>query len=159
MTNKVYSPQYVLWLLPFVVLARPRWRDWWVFTAGELFYFVAIWWHLGGELGPGDGGADRVYWLAVVVRLATEAWVVVVVVRDVLRPDQDPVRRPSTGSGPGRPDRRCPRRGARRPLAYAAGGPVGGAGVTVTGRGADDGRADPRGEPARRPGLAGQPRR
>ncbi|MGI3781910.1 MAG: hypothetical protein ACRYG2_14170, partial [Janthinobacterium lividum] len=78
--------------LPFVVLARPRWRDWWVFTFGELFYFVAIWWHLGGELGPGDGGPDRVYWFAVVLRLATEAWVVVMVVRDVLRPELDPVR-------------------------------------------------------------------
>ena len=76
MTNKVYSPQYVLWLLPFVVLARPRWRDWLVFTVGELVYFVAIWWHLGGLLSPGDGSADRVYWLAVLARLATQAWVV-----------------------------------------------------------------------------------
>lgn len=92
MTNKVYSPQYVLWLLPFVVLARPRWRDWWVFTAGELCYFVAIWWHLGGELSPGDGGEDRVYWLAVVLRLATQGWVVAMVVRDALRPERDPVR-------------------------------------------------------------------
>jgi uncharacterized membrane protein len=53
MTNKVYSPQYVLWLLPLMILARPKWRDWLIFTAGELIYFVAIWWHLGGFLSPG----------------------------------------------------------------------------------------------------------
>jgi hypothetical protein len=82
----------VLWLLPLLVLARPRWRDWVVFTVGELIYFVAIWWHLGGLLSPGDGSADRVYWLAVLLRLATQAWVVGVVVRDVLQPAHDPVR-------------------------------------------------------------------
>ncbi len=27
LTNKVYSPQYVLWLIPLLALARPRWRD------------------------------------------------------------------------------------------------------------------------------------
>ena len=27
LVNKVYSPQYVLWLLPLAVLACPRWRD------------------------------------------------------------------------------------------------------------------------------------
>ena len=40
LVNKVYSPQYVLWLLPLAVMARPRWRDQLIWQAGELFYFV-----------------------------------------------------------------------------------------------------------------------
>lgn len=90
--NKVYSPQYVLWLLPLVVLARPKWRDVLIFTAGEICYFVAIWWHLGGYDDPGSGGPDTLYWCAVLLRIGTQSYVVVQVVRDVLDPRRDPVR-------------------------------------------------------------------
>jgi hypothetical protein len=72
-------------------------------------YFGAIWWHLGGLLAPGDGSADRLYWLAVLVRLGTQGWVVAVVVRDLLRPAHDPLRRsglddPTGGVLDGAPD-------------------------------------------------------
>lgn len=95
MTNKVYSPQYVLWLLPLLILARPKWREWWVFTIGEVVYFVAIWLHLGGDLGPGD--TDVRYWAAVLFRLACQGWVVGVVIRDIVRPEHDVLRTRSRG--------------------------------------------------------------
>lgn len=93
--NKVYSPQYVLWLLPLLVLARPNWRDALVFTLAELGYWAAIWGHLAGTLHPGNGGPDRLYWLAVIVRVGVQLWLAALVVRDILRPEDDPVRAPS----------------------------------------------------------------
>jgi uncharacterized membrane protein len=92
LVNKVYSPQYVLWLLPLAVLARPRWRDLLIWQAGEIFYFAAVWLYLGNFTSSSVSGApDRLYWLAIFVRVAAEVYLMAVVVRDVLRPWHDPV--------------------------------------------------------------------
>lgn len=89
--NKVYSPQYVLWLLPLMVLARPNWRDWIIFNLGEVAYTLAIWGHLG-QFTVAGGGGDRLYWLAVIFRIGCEAWIATQIVLDVLHPERDPVR-------------------------------------------------------------------
>jgi len=92
LVNKVYSPQYVLWLLPLAVLARPRWRDLLVWQAGELFYFASVWLYLGEFTASSSSGApDKLYWCAILVRVAAELFLVVMVVRDVLQPWRDPV--------------------------------------------------------------------
>ncbi len=93
LVNKVYSPQYVLWILPLAVLARPRWRDMLVWQGAEVFYFVAVWLYLGEFTAAGAAGEnDHVYWVAIVVRVAAELWLAGIVVRDILLPWRDPVR-------------------------------------------------------------------
>ncbi len=91
-TNKVYSPQFVLWLLPLAVLARPRWRDFLIWQACEAGYFVAVWWYLV-EITPEEQGLPgQWYALAIALHIAGVGYLAGVVVRDALRPDRDPVR-------------------------------------------------------------------
>lgn len=89
--NKVYSPQYVLWLLPLLVLARPKWLEWGAYAVAETLYWVAIWAHLGGPLASG-APQDRLYWAAVLLRIGVTLWISGRVVRDIVAPEYDPIR-------------------------------------------------------------------
>lgn len=92
-TNKVYSPQYVLWLIPLAVLARPKWRDFLIWQLGEVMYFVAIWWFLVGY-GAEDQKGMTQQWYAVFtfLHIAVTLWLAAMVVRDILAPQHDVVR-------------------------------------------------------------------
>lgn len=92
LTNKVYSPQFVLWLVPLAVLARPRWRDFMWWQAAEAIYFAAIWWHLVGLSGGDSGLSSQWYAGAIAVHVVATTWLAAVVVRDILWPRHDPVR-------------------------------------------------------------------
>ncbi|WP_432136565.1 MULTISPECIES: glycosyltransferase family 87 protein [unclassified Streptomyces] len=93
-TNKVYSPQYVLWLVPLAALARPKWRDFLVWQACEVVYFLGIWMYLAYTTsGDAHRGlpTDGYHW-AIGVHLAGTLYLCAVVVRDILLPEHDVVR-------------------------------------------------------------------
>lgn len=88
--SKTVPVQASLWVLAFAVLARPRWRDLLIWQACEALYFLATWWYLAGSTQD-NGDQDVVYPLALVVRTAGLLWFAAVVLRDVRRPEHDPV--------------------------------------------------------------------
>ncbi|MET9501872.1 glycosyltransferase 87 family protein [Streptomyces sp. NPDC006622] len=95
LTNKVYSPQYVLWLVPLAVLARPKWRDFLIWQACEVAYFLGIWLYLAYTTsGDAHKGlpTDGYHW-AIGAHLLGTLYLCVVVVRDILMPERDVVRR------------------------------------------------------------------
>ena len=112
--NKVYSPQYVLWILPLAVLARPRWRDMLIWQGAEIGYFVGVWLYLGEfTASAASGQNDHAYWWAILVRVAAELWLAGMVVRDILMPWHDPVRADGLTDDPMEPEPPRERRGAQ----------------------------------------------
>lgn len=86
-TNKVYSPQYVLWLLPLAVLCLRygvRLADLIVWQAAEVGYWFAIWAYL-------DDTAIDIRWYAALVflRVAVTLWLCLRVVLKLTRPRPD----------------------------------------------------------------------
>jgi hypothetical protein len=123
LTSKVWSQQFVLWLLPLVVLARPRWGAFLAWQAAEVMYFFAFY----GQLIRAVPEADRPerlfvipegwFILAAALRWGTVAMLCGFVVYDALHPRADVVRRdypddPDGGVLDGAPDR--PRGGSSR---------------------------------------------
>ena len=124
LANKVFSPQYVLWLIPLAVLARPRWRSFLAWQAAEVAVLLSRFYFFVNNDRPGQGAPIEVFFTAVLVRDVALAVVMGLVVRDVLRPDRDVVRRtgadgPAGGVLDGAPDR-WSRADMRRPVAATA---------------------------------------
>ena len=98
LTNKVYSPQYVIWLVPLAALARPRWRDFLIWQTGQVVYFVGIWLYLAGLEGDGAKGLSvESYSVVILVHILTTVWLSGMIIRDMMRPGADVVRKDGSG--------------------------------------------------------------
>ena len=95
LTNKVYSPQFVIWLIPLLALARPRWRDFLIWQAAEGLHWAAIWMYLGQATSGGSvqHNIDMSYYvLAVGLHMVATAYLMARVVMEIWDPAQDPLR-------------------------------------------------------------------
>jgi uncharacterized membrane protein len=97
LTNKVWSQQFVLWLIPLAVLARPRWGAFLVWQACELGYFLAFYQMLiRATPSLKSGMPEWVFLLASVARATSLLVLCGLVVYEILRPEADVVRTDGT---------------------------------------------------------------
>jgi uncharacterized membrane protein len=112
LANKAYSPQFVVWLIPLLALARPRWRDFLVWQGIEGLHWAAVWMYLGQVTSAGSSqhNLDMPYYvLAVAAHMTAVAYLMLRVTWDIYNPDYDPIRRhqvddPHGGPFAGAPD-------------------------------------------------------
>ena len=126
--NKVYSPQYVLWLLPFFVLLRVRWGWWASYLAVDVLLYVGLFrWYYditqGGDYGLAKQAAVLGVWGKAV--LLALLYVVFLLSSPSIRPG------PSSGSEP--PPDRASTSGPRS-SAWSSTPPAGSSSATPPGR-------------------------
>jgi hypothetical protein len=82
LTNKVYSPQFDLWLWPFVVLFATRWRPVLLFLIGDIAAYFAEFWLFAGMEGAYPSATQADVATAAIVRGVALLWLIHAAVRD-----------------------------------------------------------------------------
>lgn len=95
--NKVYSPQFVMWLIPLYVLARPRWREFLLWQALEAYHWAAVWLMSakivsGGEFGAGGPWIEIMYGTGIAAHMAMVIYIGVRIIGDIRHPERDVIR-------------------------------------------------------------------
>ena len=91
--SKVYSPQYVLWLVPLAVIAMTTRKDFhafWIWQIAEVIYHVAIWQHLATVTDAKFGLPLTGYALISLIRIAACLYFVAVLIKKAARGGQFP---------------------------------------------------------------------
>ncbi len=97
--SKVWSQQYVLWLIPLIALARPKWGAVIAWSIAEVGYLAAFYAELIGAGGK-SVIPEGTFVLASTLRWITVAVLVGAVVREIWRPELDVVRQSYDGVDP-----------------------------------------------------------
>lgn len=102
LTTKVWSPQYSVWLVPLLALARPRWRLVIVWQLCEIAVWIGtLLWLLGGSDPNHALTYEGLTWL-LVLRDAVLLLLVALIVLEIRHPELDQVRSdgtPDPGAG------------------------------------------------------------
>ena len=121
LVNKVNSPQYTVWLIPLAALARPRWGAFMAWQGAEVLVLFTRFYHFVSVGTQGKHGIDVEWFVsAVLVRDALLLVLMGLVVREIVQPFHDVVRRdgeddPAGGVLDGAMDRRDYALAARAP--------------------------------------------
>jgi uncharacterized membrane protein len=92
LTTKVWSPQYSIWLVPLVALARPRWRLALVWQFSEVAVWIATLLWLDGFTDTNHGIQYGWLMLVLLIRDGLLIAIAVHVVREIWYPELDFVR-------------------------------------------------------------------
>ncbi|WP_334121622.1 glycosyltransferase family 87 protein [Glutamicibacter sp.] len=95
--GKVYSPQFVMWLIPLYVLARPKWREFLVWQVVEVFHWAVVWLWSAKAVSDGVyfGGSwtiEILYGLGIVAHMAMLIYICIKIIGDIRHPERDVVR-------------------------------------------------------------------
>lgn len=91
--NKVYSPQFMLWLVPLIALAGLRLRDVLIWHMFQLLHFWAVWMHLAAQISEAETQHlfdESIYLTAVAGHVLSTAYICAIVIRNMYRSQSEP---------------------------------------------------------------------